>query len=206
MKQVDKEAYKFERYSHLGRWVSYYYQISEVLKLVPLNILEVGMGDGVFRDYIKNNISISYTSLDIAQDLYPDVVGDVTKLPFPDRSFDVVCVFEVLEHLPFKHFERALTELHRVARQGVVLSLPHFGPPVKFLLKIPFLPEVSFSFKIPFAKRHIFNGQHYWEIGKRGYSPNTIRKIIQKLFSIKKEFIPFENQYHHFFVLIKKHE
>lgn len=206
MKQVNKEAYKFERYSHPGRWVSYYYQISETLKLAPTSVLEIGVGDGVFRDYLKNNTSISYISLDIAPDLHPDIVGQVTKLPFKNEAFDVICVFEVLEHLPFEQLEMALKELGRVARKAVVLSLPHFGPPVKFLLKVPFFPEASFSFKVPFAKRHIFNGQHYWEIGKRGYSSPVIRNVIKKYFTIKKEFMPFENQYHHFFVLIKKYE
>lgn len=203
--QVDKNAYDFSQYAHLGRFVSYYHQLAEVLDLNPESILEVGVGDGVFRDYLKSNTAISYTSVDIAYDLHPDVVGDVTKLPFKDGSFDVVCAFEVLEHIPFERFEGALIEIHRVARKMVVLSLPHFGPPIKFLFKIPFLPELSFAFKIPFARKHIFNGQHYWEIGKRGYSPQTIRNIIGKYFIIKKEFIPFENQYHHFYIL-EKHE
>lgn len=203
MKQVDKNAYQFFSYAHVGRFVSYYYQLAEVLALAPQNVLEVGVGDGVFRDYIKNNTSIEYTSVDIADDLRPDVVGDVTKLPFGDGTFDIVCAFEVLEHLPFEQFEKALTELRRVSRSAVVLSLPHFGPPVKFLLKIPFLPELCFAFKIPFARKHVFNGQHYWEIGKRGYSPRKMRAILEKYFSIKKEFVPFENQYHRFYVLLK---
>lgn len=205
MKQVDKIAYDFLHYSHPGRFVSYYYQIAEVLAINPENVLEIGVGDGVFRDYIKNNTGISYMSIDVAEDLRPDVVGDVIKLPLIDESFDVVCAFEVLEHIPFEQFEEALREIRRVARDMAILSLPHFGPPVKFLLKLPFLPEVSFAFKIPFLSKHIFNGQHYWEIGKRGYPQKKIKDILQKYFIIKKEFIPFENQYHHFFVLEKKY-
>src|SRR3989344_6766324 len=204
MKQVDKTAYQFFSYAHPGRFVSYYHQLAEVLALAPTSVLEIGVGDGVFRDYIKGNTAISYTSVDVADDLHPDVMGDVTKLPFDDGAFDVVCAFEVLEHIPFEQFEKALTELHRVARNAVVLSLPHFGPPVKFLLKIPFLPEISFAFKIPFLRKHTFNGQHYWEIGKRGYSVRVIRDILERYFTIKKEFIPFENQYHHFYILKKK--
>lgn len=160
--------------------MSYYHQLAEVLTLAPESVLEVGVGDGVFRDYLNGNTAISYTSVDVADDLHPDVVGDVTKLPFEDGRFDAVCAFEVLEHIPFEQFEKALSELHRVTNHAVVLSLPHFGPPVKFLFKIPFFPEISFAFKIPFARRHTFNGQHYWEIGKRGYAPRAIRDILEK--------------------------
>ena len=53
------------------------------------------------------------------------VAGSVVDLPFPDRSFDVVGCFEVLEHLPGDLPRRALSELARVARQAVVLSVPH---------------------------------------------------------------------------------
>ncbi len=204
MRQVDKEAYQFSSYAHPGRFVSYYHQLDEVLKLTPQNILEVGVGDGVFRDYIKGNTNIIYTSVDIAEDLHPDVVGSVTKLPFNNKSFDVVCAFEILEHLPFDQFEIALQELARVSRREVILSLPHFGPPVQLHIKIPLLRPLRISFKIPFPKEHKFNGQHYWEIGKKGYSACEIRSILNRYFVIEKEFVPFENQYHHFYVLIKK--
>ena len=53
------------------------------------------------------------------------VVGSIVDLPFPDRSFDVVGCFEVLEHLPGDLPRRALSELARVARRAVVLSVPH---------------------------------------------------------------------------------
>ncbi len=204
MKQVDKNAYNFFRYAHPGRFVSYYHQLYEVLSLAPGSVLETGVGDGVFADYIKRNTKIEYTSVDVADDLHPDVVGDVTRLPFIDQMFDVACAFEVLEHIPFEKFETAVAELARVSREAVVVSLPHFGPPIQFLLKVPFLPEIRFAFKFPYPRKHVFNGQHYWEIGKRVYSQNTVRNIFQKYFVIEKEFVPFENQYHHFYILKKK--
>lgn len=201
--QVNKEHYNFDSYSHLDRWASYYYQLKEVLTFKPDNILEIGVGDKVFGSFIKNNTNISYTSIDIAPDLKPDTVGSVLELPFLDNSFDVVCAFEVLEHLPFEDFEKALSEITRVSKKSSVISLPHFGPPVKFLLKLPFIPEIKFSFKIPFLKNHIFNGQHYFEIGKKTYNLSVIIKKIKKYGIIKKEYVPFENQYHHFFVITK---
>lgn len=202
--QVDKSAYEFLRYCYPDRWASYYYQLREVIEARPCSVLEIGTGDGVLRHYLEQNTDIEYRSMDIAVDLHPDIIGSVEKIPLPDSSVDVVVAYEILEHLPFEKFEQALRELKRVSRGMVIISLPHFGPPIKFLLKLPFLPEIRFSFKIPFPKKHIFNGEHYWEIGKSGHSTGNIRATLRKHFTIQKEFIPFENQYHHFFVLQKR--
>jgi len=202
-KQVDASHYDFGRYVGLDRWSSYFYQIRETLALSPQSLLEVGGGDGVYRSYLKEHTPIAYRSLDIAEDLHPDVLGGVEKIPLPDASVDCVVAFEVLEHLPFERFSIALSEIARVSKGDAIISLPHFGPPVKFLLKLPFLPEIRFSFKFPFFKKHLFNGEHYWEIGKAGYTPETVREALGKHFTIQKEFVPFENQYHHFFILKK---
>lgn len=201
LKQVDREHYDFGKYSHKDRWVSYYHQLKEALNLKPHSILEVGVGDKVFGSYIKNNTSISYTSVDIAEDLFPDVVGSVLELPLGDDTFDIACSFEVLEHLPYEDALRGLEELARVSKKYVLISVPHFGPRVELWLKIPFLRIIKLFYKISYPIDHKFNGEHYWEIGKKGYSFNKFKTDLNKTFIIKKEFIPFESPYHHFFIL-----
>lgn len=203
-KQVDKTAYRFEKYAGIDRFVSYRCQIAEILDAKPESVMEVGVGDGVVGDYLKRNTDIRYTSLDIADDVGADIIGSVTALPFPDKSFDVTCAFEVLEHLPFDRFDIAITELARVARKKVLVSIPHFGPPVKLYLKIPLFPALRFAFKIPYPREHVFNGQHYWEVGKRGYSVGTIRSHFEKRFVVEKEYVPFDNQYHRIYMLAPK--
>lgn len=198
--QISKqEGYAFERYAFEGRFISYYHQLRLVLGRHPTSVLEVGAGDQVFGGFIKNNTDIAYTSVDIAEDLQPDVVASVTALPFPDNSYDVVCVFEVLEHIPFESFDTALNELKRVARTGVILSLPHFGPMLALSFKFPFLKEIRLAYKLPFPKEHVFNGQHYWEIGKKGYSPSRIRAHISQIGSIIQDYVPWGSSYHHFY-------
>jgi len=203
--QVGKSHYDFEHYAFEGRFVSYYAQLKEALAQKPSSVLEAGVGDRVFGSFIKNNTAISYTSVDVDEELQPDVVGSVLKLPFADKSFDIACAFEVLEHLPFEQFDQALGELCRVARTHVIISVPHFGPMLSFSLKIPFLPEIRVAFKIPFPKKHIFNGQHYWELGKRGYPVALIRRKFSEHGMLVRDFIPFGSPYHHFFVLNLSH-
>lgn len=202
-KQVERAYYDFLKYNDRERWASYWHQLEETLSLKPTSVLEVGAGTGIIGPVLMRE-RVTYHTLDIAADLKPDFVGSVDAMPVKDLSYDLVCAFEILEHLPFEKFEQSVKEIHRVAKVGAVISLPHFGPPIKFLLKIPFLPQIKMAMKVPYPRVHVFNGQHYWEIGKRGYAPGRIRTVLEKYFSIEKEFVPFENQYHHFFVLKKK--
>jgi len=173
--------YSFRKYIYPTRWMSYWYQIKEVLDLESETVLEVGVGSELVADYLKNQ-GIKITTVDIDEKLRPDIVGNVLNLPFSDNLFDVILCTEVLEHLPFDKFEAALRELKRVSRKYVILRL---------------------AIKLAFPIKHRFDGEHYWEIGKRGYSSKKVKNIIKKHFKIRKEFIPFENQYHHFFVLEK---
>ena len=199
--QVDKSHYAFSRYAFEGRFVSYYWQLREVLALNPQSVLEVGAGDRVFGNFLKNNTDVPYLCVDIAEDLRPDVVGSVLALPFPDKSYDVVCAFEVLEHLPFEECANAVGELVRVASKYVVISVPHFGPILSLSLKVPFIPQLQLAVKIPYPKRHIFNGQHYWELGKRGYPASRLRRVLSSYGRVITDFVPFNSVYHHFFVL-----
>ena len=196
------KSYKFHNYDYKDRWISYWYQIDEVLKLEPKTVLEIGIGNGTVAEYLKKQ-GLEVKTLDINKDLNPDFSASVLEMPLDNNSFDVILCAEILEHLPFEDFEKALLELKRVSKKNIVLSLPHFGPPIKISFKIPLIKEIKISFKIPFYRKHQFNGEHYWEIGKKGYFSRKIKNIIKKHFKIRKEFIPFENQYHHFYILKK---
>ena len=110
--------------------------VAEVLALSPQTFLDAGCGEGFVARRVINAApgiiltccDVSPSALEIAADANREarfVAGSVVDLPFPDRSFDVVGCFEVLEHLPDDLPRRALSELARVARNAVVLSVPH---------------------------------------------------------------------------------
>ena len=52
------------------------------------------------------------------------VIGKVTRLPFADRSFDLVCTFDIIEHVDDD--EGALAEVSRTVKPGgaVLVSMP----------------------------------------------------------------------------------
>jgi len=190
-------------YDDEKRWMSYFHQVKEVLAFRPESALVVGKGNGLVAQYLKLN-DVKVITLDIDESVKSDVIASVIKMPFKDSEFDIVLCAQVLEHLPYTDFDKALIEIRRVAKSGAVISLPHFGPAMRFSFKLPLFPEIKFMIKLPYPKKHIYKGEHYWEIGKRGYPLKKIKAEIKESgFSIEKDYIVFENPLHHFFVLKK---
>ena len=185
--------------------MGYWYQIDEVVRHSPDTVLEVGVGNKTVSEYLKK-IGFKITTCDIDKSLKPDVVADIRNLPFKSRSFELVLCAEVLEHLPFKYFQSCLREISRVTKRYVVLTLPHFSiTDFYFGIKlIPYIAKKEFSLKVDIPIKHKFLGEHYWEIGKKGYPLQKIKKQISKSgFKIESSYYPKEDPRHHFFVLKK---
>lgn len=202
-KQVNKEHYQFQKYVKKSRFMSYYYQLLYIYSINPKTILEIGPGN----NFLKNNLNTYFNikTLDIDKEISPDFIGSVDNIPLNNQSFDLVCCFQVLEHLPFSSLEKSLAELSRVSKGNVLISLPYSCLDFKLSFKIFDIPQIKLCFSIPkFYKQHKFDGQHYWEVGKFGYSLKRIINIIEKYFIIEEYKNPYENKYHIFFKLIKK--
>ena len=63
-------------------------------------------------------------AIDFASDLNPDVIGALPSLPVRNGQFDIVCAFEVLEHIPLDQLSICLREMRRCASERVLLSVP----------------------------------------------------------------------------------
>jgi ubiquinone/menaquinone biosynthesis C-methylase UbiE len=193
----------FDDYDTKDRFASYWQQINSVLSKKPQSLLIIGAGNGLVPWYLKKFISRVVT-LDISADLNPDIVADVRKIPLPDQDFDAVLCAEVLEHIPFADFTKALGEIKRVVKKDAIISLPHWGWTFKLNFKIPLLGECKKIFKLSGVKAHELGGEHEWEIGKKGHNVKKIKKVMQGYFIVEKDFIFFESPYHHFFYLKKR--
>lgn len=104
-----------------------YEQTKADLAAVPArgSLLEVGCGTGKLLDLAE---SLGFSPVQ-GIDTVPQVCdgeriieGWAHALPFRDRSFDVVCMFDVIEHLLPGDDEAACRELYRVARKHILLS------------------------------------------------------------------------------------
>lgn len=210
--QIYDDRHYNERYLTRERWLSYVYQIHALEDVAPTSILEVGRGAGAVAEMTRLNFPrCRLVTIDIEPALKPDVVGSVTALPFADKSFDAAFCCQVLEHLPFEQFGVALGELARVARRRLVLSLPDVSP--FFYMRIHGLrrmtPVLWRGITLPsLAPRpHDFasHGQHYWEIGKKGYPTRRVVAEIEKAgFRVERRFRMVERNYWHFFILEPK--
>jgi len=202
-KQVEAEHYRFDHYMKLPRWDSLWHQLNVVHSLNAESVLEIGPGPGYFK-ILGECLGIPVETVDLDPDLKPDYVASVTTLPLAENTFDLVCAFQVLEHLPFDIALIALNEMARVARNYVVISLPDSRRTWRYSLHLPTLGERNVLFRRPqlSAPVHRFDGQHYWEINKRGYE---LKKVIASFLSfntlhLERTFRPYENPYHRFFI------
>ncbi len=104
-------------------------------------LLDVGSGFGFFVAEMKNKgweaagVEISQRALDYSRSVLGLIIhtGPLERVGFPDKHFDAVTGFYVIEHLPFP--KAFLGECYRVLKPGGLLLLryPHTTP-IKNLL------------------------------------------------------------------------
>lgn len=187
--QVSQDHYQRRSYDAFERWSSCWYQIESIRRASPQTLLEVGVGTGLTTWYARERMGLEVTTCDFDPALKPDVVADVRNLTeaIPDRKFDMAVAFQVLEHLPFEEFPRCLQQLHEMATQHVAISLPHTGWRWGFSGRIrshvwKFGDTLARPKNWDFQKPGI--GEHYWEIGMKGCSLQTVRQLISSQFRI----------------------
>ncbi len=206
-KQVEKDHYLFSNYMNKNRWSSIWCQLNEVYQLSLNSVLEIGPGPGVFKATAAA-IGIKIDTVDLDPELQPDYIASATSLPFADQSYDIVCAFQMLEHLPFEDSLKALAEMSRVAKKNIIISLPDVLTLIILRIKLPKLKEYQLNIPVPLnkIKTHVFDGEHYWEINKRNYSLKKVQNaFLASTPSIKlvRTYRNPQNPYHRFFIFEK---
>lgn len=105
----------------------------KILKQENLKILNVGCGPGRSSQYLSSFGEV--TSIEYDKDCcefasertgLQIINGSITELPFQDEMFDLVCAFDVIEHV--EDDQLAVSEMIRVAKkEGVIfITVPTF--------------------------------------------------------------------------------
>ncbi|MDP3999856.1 MAG: methyltransferase domain-containing protein [bacterium] len=207
--QVTGEGHYGAAYDTFQRFSSYFYQIDFTRAANPKTVLEIGIGNGLVADYLKR-AGYKVTTCDFDKRLKPDVVADIRDLNAIKRSsHDVVIACEILEHIPFDDVPQALAELARVAKKRVVISVPHSSFTFELIGAVSKTYGPGKTIRLPIripqflaGDVHRRNPEHYWELGRRGYSVRKFKKLLRKHFKhVAKDFHPHLNPYHRLFIL-----
>jgi ubiquinone/menaquinone biosynthesis C-methylase UbiE len=135
-------------------------------------VLEVGCGTGLILGRLAPRaagacgVDLSPGMLRTARRRGLSVaLGSATQLPFSDNSFDLVCSFKVLAHVP--DIGAALAEITRVTRPGGRMVLEFYNPwSLRYLAKRLVGPQP------------ISDGRTEADVFTRWDSPRAIRELL----------------------------
>lgn len=109
-------------------------QIQNLVTTSPLKILNIGVATGSTSEMLSKYGEVTSVEFDhdccefLRSELKMDVIeGSITALPFPAEAFDLICAFDVVEHVA--EHEKAVAEMKRVCKnQGTLFcTVPAFN-------------------------------------------------------------------------------
>ena len=209
---VDRKAWLGQL--NLSNFINTYYQYRDLQHCERCQkVLVVGPGQGLDSLVLKWR-GYEITTLDIDEFFNPDYIGSVHDLSmFEDEQFDAVIASHVLEHLAEPYLDSALGEIARVGRYALIY-LPVHGRhiQIRFLpgfkdIDLSIILDIFDYFKKPDGITPSYmSGQHFWEIGMRGFRVKDMKRRMSQFFSIisayrNRDWLPSYN----FILKSKKH-
>lgn len=202
---IDREAWK--KQLHLSNFVNSYYQYRDVTTWVGASpsILIIGPGQGLDAAVLRFR-GCQIVTLDIDQTFAPDVIGSCHDMSmFSTGQFDVVIASHVLEHLPVPYLDLALAEIARVARYAIVYlpvagrhSMMRFVPGILGIDWSAILDLRRFWERPDGVTNKYCGGQHFWEVGYRGYRVKDLVARFRRNFEVldlyrNRDWLPSQN-------------
>jgi len=191
--QVDKDIYnyrgKVDSFYNLSHQLSDLFYLINKFRIKIPKILIIRTGANLLKIILNEKYGFGAQSLDIDPCLKPDYVGSVDDLgTVLKQKYDIIVCAHVLEHLPFDYFNKSLNQIKRFSNYSLIY-LPKAQ--LQFFTEIGILPLWKKRFKISlplFFKKHKLDGEHYWEIGTKGYAVTIIMNFIKGHFYILKDY------------------
>lgn len=129
--------YGYGGYRYDGRWVAVATRLAAHYGLGPgARILDIGCGKGFLLHDLRDAVPDAFVAgLDISayalehamEDVRPHVVrGTAGRLPFADKSFDLVVSINTLHNLRVAELDSALREIGRVSRGAKYIVIDTF--------------------------------------------------------------------------------
>jgi len=163
----------------IGGKLSQNHYIAEKTKIILVmipeecsTVVDVGCGDGAITNvlaekYEATGIDLSEVALRYLSNRTSPILGSADYLPFKDEGTDLVLTSELLEHLPNEVFLKTVSEIKRIAKKYILVSVPNNEKLRKRFTKCNFC---GFEF-------HIYGHLRSFDLGKlAGYFDGYVAK------------------------------
>jgi 2-polyprenyl-3-methyl-5-hydroxy-6-metoxy-1,4-benzoquinol methylase len=171
--EYDESNYFTERNNYLEKWEELSVHFNSVLDKIKTyksqgTFLDIGCSVGVLLDAARQNgfevkgVEFSTWASEFARQKGFDVItGGLAEAAYPEKSFDVVVMNHVLEHIPDPL--QAMVEIKRILKDDglLVIGVPNFGSYMAHLMKgkwFSLMPD-----------------QHIWQ-----FTHDSLDKLLQK--------------------------
>lgn len=136
MNDFEKQYYEAESFWDDGMVHDEFNQrrIKSTIQILPgeiKSLADIGCGNGVFLNALMTlrpelklvGVDRSKAALKFVKT--ENFEADIDNLPFEDGKFDCATCLEVIEHIPVTVYPKALSELSRISKKYLVISVPY---------------------------------------------------------------------------------